>query len=143
LRGALVADTGGLLRAIAARPDGSARYPEFEAALLDASRIFVPALVLGEIDYFLSSQRAVMRRLASEIFAPETTYEYVPTSPEDVARGLELDEKFDGLELGLVDGVVAAVAERLRVFRVLTSDRRDFAAIRVGARFTRALVLVP
>ena len=143
MRGALVADTGGLLRAVAAKPDGSAQYPEFEAALLDASRIFVPAIVLAELDYFLSSERSVMRRLAAEIFDPETTYEYVPTTPEDVTRGLELDEKFGGLKLGLVDGVVAAVAERMRVFRVLTTDRRDFSAIRVGARFTRALVLVP
>ncbi|HEX6274512.1 MAG TPA: PIN domain-containing protein [Polyangiaceae bacterium] len=143
MRGALVADTGGLLRAIAAKADGSAQYPEFEAALLDASRIFVPAIVFAELDYFLSAERSVMRRLASEIFDPETTYEYVPTTPEDVARGLELDEKFGRLELGLVDGVVAAVAERMRVFRVLTTDRRDFSAIRVGARFARSLVLVP
>jgi predicted nucleic acid-binding protein len=143
LKGAIVADTGGLLRAIAARPDGTARYPEFEAALLDASRIFVPALVLAEVDYFLSGTRAVMRRLVAEIFDPGTTYEYLPTSPEDVARGLELDEKFAGLELGLVDGVVAAVAERMRVFRILTTDRRDFCALRVGARFTKALVVVP
>lgn len=143
MRGAIVADTGGLLRAIAARPDGSAQYPEFEAALLDATRIFVPGLVLAEVDYFLAKERPVMRRLAAEIFDPETTYEYVPTSPDDVARGLELDEKFSGLELGLVDVVVAAVAERLRVFRVLTTDRRDFAPLRVGSRFTKPFVLVP
>jgi predicted nucleic acid-binding protein len=131
------------LRAIAAAPDGAALYPEFEAALRDASRIFVPALVLAEVDYFLSSARNVMRSLAAEIFDPATTYEYVPTSPEDVARGLVLDEKFAALELGLVDGVVAAVAERIRVFRILTTDRRDFGAVRVGARFTKALVVVP
>jgi predicted nucleic acid-binding protein len=143
LRGAIVADTGGLLRAISARRDGTAQYPEFEAVLLDASRIFVPALVLAEVDYFLSRERAVMRRLVSEMFDPETTYEYVPTSPEDVARGLVLDERFAALEIGLVDGVVAAVAERMRVFRILTTDRRDFGAIRVGTRFTKALVVVP
>jgi predicted nucleic acid-binding protein len=84
-----------------------------------------------------------MRRLAAEIFDPQTTYEYLPTSPEDVARGLVIDEKFAALEIGLVDGVVAAVAERKRVFRVLTSDRRDFSAIRVGARFAKLLVIVP
>jgi predicted nucleic acid-binding protein len=131
------------LRAIAAGPGGAALYPEFEAALIDASRVFVPALVLAEVDYFLSGARAVMRRLAAEIFDPGTTYEYVPTSPEDVARGLSLDEKFAALELGLVDGVVAAVAERMRVFRILTTDRRDFGALRVGARFSKALVVVP
>ena len=143
MREAIVADTGGLLRAIAAGPGGRAQYPEFEAALLDATRIFVPAMVLAEVDYFLSDARSVMRRLAAEIFDPATTYEYVPTSPADVARGLLLDEKFATLELGLVDGVVAAVAERLRVFRILTTDRRDFGALRVGKRFTKPLVLVP
>ena len=143
MKGAIVADTGGLLRAIAASPDGEAQYPEYEAALLDASRIFVPALVLAEVDYFLRDARKAMRRLVAEIFDPGTTYEYVPASPEDVARGLELDEKFASLELGLVDGVVAAVAERKRVFRVLTTDRRDFSAIRVGARFTKALRVIP
>jgi predicted nucleic acid-binding protein len=143
VRGAIVADTGGLLRAFAAGPDGEAQYPEFEAALLDASRILVPALVLAEVDYFLSDARKAMRRLVAEIFDPGTTFEFVPTSPEDVARSLELDEKFASLELGLVDGVVAAVAERKRVYRVLTTDRRDFSVIRVGSRFTKALRVIP
>jgi hypothetical protein len=143
VRGAIVAVTRGLLRAIAARPDGKAQYPESEAALLDATRILVPALVLAEVDYFLGGARAVMRRLAAETFDPQTTYEYVPTSPEDVVQGLAIDEKFAALEIGLVNGVVAAVAERTRVFRVLTSDRRDFGAIRVGTRFAKPLVAVP
>jgi predicted nucleic acid-binding protein len=45
--------------------------------------------------------------------------------------------------LGLVDGTVAAVAERRKVYRVLTTDRRDFSAIRVGPRFTQPLELLP
>jgi predicted nucleic acid-binding protein len=143
LKGAIIADTGGLLRAIAAGPNGQALYPEYEAALLKATRIFVPALVLSEVDYFLRAERRVMRRLVDEIFDPDTTYEYVATTPTDVVRGLTLDEKFASLELGLVDGVVAAVAERLRVFRVLTTDRKDFGVLRVGARYGKALTLVP
>jgi hypothetical protein len=47
------------------------------------------------------------------------------------------------LELGLVDGTVVAVAERRHVHRVLTTDRRDFAAIRVGPRLTQTLELLP
>ena len=43
----------------------------------------------------------------------------------------------------LVDGVVAAVAERRRVYRVLTSDHRDLSAIRVSPRLSRALDLLP
>lgn len=40
-------------------------------------------------------------------------------------------------------GTVAAVAERRHVYRVLTTDRRDFASLRVGPRLTRALDLLP
>ena len=84
-----------------------------------------------------------MRRLIAEIFDPSTRYEYELPLPTDIARALELDAKFENLELGLVDGIVAAVAERRQVYRVLTSDRRDFAAIRIGPRHTRALDLLP
>jgi hypothetical protein len=38
---------------------------------------------------------------------------------------------------------VVAVAERRQAYRILTTDRRDFGAVRVGPRFDRALDLVP
>src|SRR6185312_13891320 len=56
-------------------------------------------------------------------FWPKST----PT-PADIVRALELDAKFRQLEPGLVDGTVAAVAERWKVHRVLTIDRRHFGA---------------
>ena len=108
----LVADTGGLVRALARRPDGAPAWPDHEEALRSASRVIVPAIILAEVDYFLRDQRPAMRQLIAELFDPETTYEYEPTEPTDVARAMELDVKFANLSLGLVDGVVAAVAER-------------------------------
>jgi len=96
--GPLIADTGGLFRAIARRPDGRPSWPAYSRALAAASRVVAPALV--EVD---SSGRA----------------------------------------LGLVDGVVAAVAERLRVYRVLTIDHDDFGPLRIGQRFTQRLEIVP
>jgi predicted nucleic acid-binding protein len=95
------------------------------------------------VDYFLRAERKAMHRLIAEIFEPATRYEYEVPLPTDITRALELDAKFEGLNLGLVDGMVAAVAERRRVYRILTSDRRDFSAIRVGPRLTRALELLP
>ena len=143
MRGALVADTGGLLRALARRPDGGASWPDYEEALLSASLIIVPGLVLAEVDYFLGRERRAMRKLVAEIFDPGTTYDYEPATPTDLVRALEIDGKFAELELGLVDGLVAAIAERRRVPRVLTTDRRDFSSLRVGPRWDRALVLLP
>lgn len=139
----IVADTGGLLRALAGTADGKPSFPEYEEVLTSASLVIVPALVLAEVDYFLRDKRSVMRKLMAEIFDPQTRYDYEPPIPLDMIRALELDARFKDLHLGLVDGTVAAVAERRRVYRVLTTDRRDFGAIRIGPRLTRALELLP
>ena len=139
----IVADTGGLLRALARTPAGDPSFPEYERILSAAAAVIVPGLVLAEVDYFLRAERKAMRRLVAEIFDPATRYEYELPLPIDIARALELDARFENLELGLVDGMVAAVAERRRIYRVLTTDHRDFGAIRVGPRLTRALDLLP
>jgi len=139
----LVADTGGLLRALAKRPDGRIAWPEYANALRQAARVVVPALVLAEVDYFLRRERAAMRKLVAEMFDPTTTYEFEAVLPSDIVRALQIDAKFHELELGLVDGMVAAVAERRRIYRVLTTDRRDFGALRINERYDRALTLLP
>jgi predicted nucleic acid-binding protein len=139
----VVADTGGLLRALARTAGGRPSFPAYEAALVSARFVVVPALVLAEMDYFLRDERAAMRKLVAEIFDPATRYEYELPLPSDVARALEIDARFAQLGLGLVDATVAAVAERRRVHRVLTTDRRDFAAVRIGPRLNRALEIVP
>ncbi len=139
----VIADTGGLLRALARTPEGKASFPDYQKVLTAASAVIVPGLVLAEVDYFLRGDRKVMRKLIAEIFDPATRYEYELPLPSDIARALELDARFGELDLGLVDGMVAAVAERRHVYRVLTTDRRDFSAIRVGAGLTRALELLP
>jgi predicted nucleic acid-binding protein len=143
LSGPIVADTGGLLRALARKPNGAPAFPDYEAALTSASLILVPGLVLAEVDYFLRDQRSAMRKLVAEVFDPATRYEYELPLPTDLVRALELDVKFKDLNLGLVDGTVAAVAERRKVYRVLTTDRRDFTAIRVGPRLSQPLELLP
>jgi predicted nucleic acid-binding protein len=139
----IIADTGGLLRALARTKGGTPSFPDYEAALTSASIIIVPGLVLAEVDYFLRDHRSAMRRLAAEVFDPGTRYEYALPLPSDIVRALELDARFAQLSLGLVDGTVAALAERRRVYRILTTDRRDFGALRVGPRLTRALELLP
>ncbi len=145
MTGALIADTGGLLRALACRPDQKPTWPDYEASLKRASAVIVPSLVLAEVDYFLRDNRQAMRTLVAEILDPATTYEYELAGPADLVRALYIDARFRqlGLGLGLVDGLVAPIAERRGVYRILTSDRRDFGVVRVGRGFTRALTLVP
>ena len=139
----IIADTGGLLRALASKSDRRPSFPDYEQALVGASLVLVPGLVLAEVDYFLQGERRAMRKLVAEIFDPATRYEYALPLPSDIVRALELDATFKELELGLVDGTVAALAERRNVYRVLTTDRRDFGAIRVGPRLSKSLELLP
>jgi len=143
LSGPVLADTGGLLKALARTPDRKPSFPEYQTILVTASIVIVPALVLAEVEYFLGENRAAMRKLIAEIFDPKTRYEYELPLPSDLVRALEFDAKFKELNLGLVDGTIAALTERRNVYRVLTTDRRDFGAIRVGPHFSRALELVP
>ena len=143
MSGPVVADTGGLLKALAHTTDRKPSFPDYQSVLITASIVIVPALVLAEVDYFLRDDRAAMRKLLAEIFDPMTRYEYELPLPSDLVRALEFDAKFKELDLGLVDGTIAALAERRRVYRVLTTDHRDFTAIRVGPRFSRPLELVP
>ena len=139
----IIADTGGLLRALARTGDGGPSFPDYETVLTSASFVIVPGLVLAEVDYFLRESRAAMRKLVAELFDARTRYEYELPLASDIVRALEFDAKFRDLRIGLVDGTVAAVAERRQVYRVLTTDRRDFGTIRIGPRFTRALELLP
>ena len=143
MSGPIIADTGGLLKALARTPGHKPSFPEYRTVLTDASVVIVPALVLAEVDYFLRGNRAAMRKLIAEIFDPATRYEYELPLPSDLVRALEFDAKFKELDLGLVDDTVAALSERRKVYRVLTTDRRDFAAIWVGPRFLRPLELLP
>ena len=139
----IIVDTGGLLRALARTSDGRTSFPDYETVLSLARLVIVPSMVLAEVDYILRGEREAMRRLVAEIFDPATRYEYELALPSDLVRALELDAKFKDLNLGLVDGLVAAVAERRKVYRILTTDRRDFSAIRIGPRLSQALELLP
>lgn len=139
----LIADTGGLLRALARDRAGAATFPEYETALVEASLVLVPALVLAEVDYFLRAARKAMAHLVADLFDPASRYEYAPATPEDLSRAMRLDHEYAELDLGLVDGSIAALAERRDIYRVLTTDRRDFAPLRLGPRSTRTLELLP
>jgi predicted nucleic acid-binding protein len=139
----IVADISGLLRSLASTRDGGPSFPEYEKILTSASLVIVPGLVLAEVVYVLRGNRVAMRKLVAEIFDPATRYEYELRLPCDIVRALELGARFGKLDLGLVDGTVVAVAERRHIYRVLTTKRRDVAAIRVGPRLRRALELLP
>ncbi|CAN5795538.1 hypothetical protein BH20GEM1_BH20GEM1_22970 [soil metagenome] len=74
------------------------------------------------------AELAFLRDLAEGRYAVE------PGDPTDLARAYELCERYRDLRLGLVDGVVAAVAERLGASGIATLDERHFGAIEIRGK---------
>ena len=61
MSGPIIADTRGLLKALASTPDHKPGFPEYQTVLNNASVVIVPALVPAEVDYFLRGNQAAMR----------------------------------------------------------------------------------
>lgn len=133
----LLCDTG-ILYALADRDDAwharATRFFEEEHQVLLA-----PVTVLPEVAYLLRTRLgpAAEMAFAESLAAGELAVENL--SALDLARSVELlaDQPF----LGLVDASVVAIAERLGLDSIVTTDRRDFA--RVRPRHVEAFHLLP
>ena len=128
----IVADTG----AVVALVDRDDRWHGPIRALFEADPAawVIPWAALPEIDYLLgahvgkNAQDAFLTDLADGAFAIEWGQH------EDVRRADALHRRYRALRLGLVDGVVIAVAERLRAKAIATLDLRHFGAVAIRGR---------
>jgi len=128
----IVADTCALL-ALVNRDDA---HHERVRALWEANRgaWVVPWAVLPEVDYLLRGRlggrfaRLFLTDVADGLFLVEHG------QPADLSRAAALDAQYATLGLGLVDGVVIAIAERLRAEAIATLDLRHFGALELPFR---------
>jgi predicted nucleic acid-binding protein len=128
----IVADTGAILALL----DKDERHHDVLRGLFEADpgAWRLPWAVLPEVDYLLATrlgervQRTFMADLADGAFAVEWG------GVGDLDRAAELDRRHRSLRLGLVDGVVMAMAERLGAEAIATLDVRHFAAVKLEGR---------
>ncbi|MEO7966299.1 MAG: PIN domain-containing protein [Gemmatimonadaceae bacterium] len=130
----IVADTGAIVAVI----DADDKHHDTMVELFeeDPGAWVLPWAILPEVDYLLSrylgaeAAQAFLGDVASGAFTVEFG------SDADLKRAHELCERYASLELGMVDAVVVATAERLRAEASATFDLRDFGAIalRKGTR---------
>ena len=127
----IVADTGAILGLI----DADDRHHPALLDLFERGPDWVlPWAILPEIHYLLSSQvgpdaeLAFMRDLAEGRYAVESGNE------TDLTRAYEICARYWDLRLGLVDGVVVAVAERLGATAIATLDEWHFGAIEIRGK---------
>jgi predicted nucleic acid-binding protein len=128
----IVADTSAVVALVDADDRHHAALRRlFEA---DAAEWIIPWAALPEIDYLLATHvgakaaDAFLADLADGTFAVEWG------RLEDVERARALHMKYRSLKLGLVDGAVIAVAERLRAKAIATLDLRHFGAVVIRGR---------
>lgn len=125
----IVADTGALL-ALLHRDE--LHHGELRALYDDDPDAWVlPWAILPEVDYLLlkcAGPRAAQIFLAD---LAEGRWAVEWGEEEDLARAYELNHRYRALDLGLVDGVVIAVAERVKAEAIATLDVRDFGAVEI------------
>jgi predicted nucleic acid-binding protein len=130
---AIIADAGGIYGLYDRRDSAHARI----RAVVERERdhILIPSPILGEIDYLLRARIGVqaLSRFLTDIRVG--AFEVEAITGGDLERCAVLVAKYSNLDLGLCDASVIAVAERLRVDRILTVDERDFRIVRSSLTF--------
>jgi uncharacterized protein len=135
----ILVDTGPLYAMADRDDDWHSRVVRFLGRSRD--ELIIPVAVLPEAAYLLAAhlgpdaERKLVRSVANgEMGLAELT-------THDLRRTLELLDRYSAARIGFVDAAVVATAERLRVSRILTTDRRDFSLIR--PRHCKAFELLP
>ncbi len=91
----------------------------------------LPWAVLPEVDYMVATHigRSAQDAFLSDLAAGSFSVEWGEAS--DLERAHELCTRYGSLGLGLVDGSVIAVAERLGSDAIATLDLRHFGAVAI------------
>ncbi len=89
----------------------------------------LPWVILAELDYMVPRRVGPAVYHAFRVDLADDLYTIEWGGRRDLLRALELDRIYRDLSIGLVDGVVMAVAERLEARAIVTLDLRDFGAV--------------
>ncbi|VUZ84269.1 Ribonuclease VapC26 [Candidatus Methylomirabilis lanthanidiphila] len=135
----ILVDTGPLYAMADQDDDWHARVVGFLKR--SQAELIVSIAVLPEAAYLLATHLGLEaeQKLIHSFVNGEMTLEHLTL--QDLQRTLELLNRYAAARIGFVDAAVVATAERLRISRILTTDRRDFSLIR--PRHCKAFELLP
>lgn len=136
---ALILDTGPLYASLDRKDQDHTRCRELiESA---GERIVIPAPVLPEVDYLVSTRMGASPMVALMRDIESGAYGVEELQGSDYPRVRELIDRYADADLGFVDASVIAVVERLGEPKLATLDHRHFLAVRV--RHVDGLEIVP
>ena len=125
----IVADTSALLGLLDRRSRSHGALAEAFHAHRD--RWVLPWAILPELDYMIPRMLGPAVHRAFQADLEEGCFAVEWGGSADVRRALELGRAYGDLSLGLVDGVVMAIAERLEAQAIATLDVRNFGAVKL------------
>lgn len=129
-----VVDSGILYALFDRRDDWHPRSVDFFKA--PAKDAVIPLTILGEVGYMVESRLGLAASRSLADWLSRGLVQLEGLLPQDLRRMTLLMSKYPGL--GFVDASVVAVAERLMIDTIATSDRRHFTDVRPShvERFT-------
>lgn len=132
----ILVDTGALYALVDKRDGKHGAARSFIESLSDRDRL--PVLV--EL-WFLIRARKDAATAFDAVERILDSFDLLPTEAEDLPRAIDIKRTFSDQKFSLVDGLVMAYAERHRIERIFTFDRRDFSVFRPS--FCTVLTLLP
>ncbi len=120
-------DTGFLLAVIDEDDD---LHEACAVAMRTEIKPLLPDVVLPELAYLILRELSysALTKFLRAVSAGELTV--VQTTSEDLERAADILDKYADSKVDFVDCVIAAMAERLKLERILTVDRRHFGLFR-------------
>lgn len=126
----IVADTGALFALLHANEP---RHAEMLALYQDDPDAWLlPWAILPEVDYLLQTRSGAG---AWQVFLAELSegaWAIEWGGDGDLERAHDLNRQYRALKLGLVDGVVMAIAERVKAEAIATLDLKHFGAVKLA-----------
>jgi predicted nucleic acid-binding protein len=128
----IVADTG----AVVALIDAADRHHVALRQLFvsDPEAWVLPWAILPEVDYLLGAHLSERARQLFVADLASGAYRVEWGEARDLRRAHEIDGRHKALRMGLVDGVVMAMAERLGAQAIATLDLQHFGAVTLKGR---------
>jgi hypothetical protein len=135
----VLVDTGPLY-AMADQDDG---WHDRVRTFLDTARIqlIVPVTVLPEAAYLISTHLGASAELSFMHAVERGEVRMEALKKDDLDRTIEVMEHYLDAHLGFVDASLVAIAERLKIRELLTTDRKHVSLVR--PRHCTAFTLLP
>lgn len=136
---AVVVDTSVLYALVDAADSAHARARD--AVARETEAIVVPQVTLPEVGYLIGSRLGPRAEADFVRHLAASDWRLEPLTDADLARTVELMDRYADAQLGTVDASIVAIAERLGVRRIHTLDHRHFGLVR--PRHVEAFTLQP